>query len=155
MDSEEVMLRKVDQIYDNLAEQIREQIRDIQERKNRGALLINIVEPLDDEEKIPDNGDMVEVVASDGKLKQAEVISANRVLAFHPEYGPVPCVSLLVEVTDPDRMTLDDFESLYGEEDDEEETEELGPDCECGAVRSDCEQNQELFGLHVNSDYDE
>jgi hypothetical protein len=149
-EQEDIVFQGVDQIYQSLAEQI----TDIQERKNRGALLIELVEPLDGEEA-PDKGEVIEVVCSDGKLKHAEVIDANPMMAYHPEFGPVPCVRILAEVIDPDRMTRDDFESLYGEEDSQEETEELGPICECGADRSGCQQNQELFGLHVNSDYED
>jgi hypothetical protein len=147
---EENTLRSIDQIYQD----VQDVMSDIQERKNRGALLIELVEPLDEEET-PDKGDVIEVVTNDGKLKHAEVIDANRMMAYHPEYGPVPCVAILAEVVDPDRMTRDDFESLYGEEDAQEATEELGPICECGADRSGCQQNQELFGIHVNSDYED
>ena len=150
MDEQEEILRGVDQIYEGIAERI----QDVQERKNRGALLIDMVEPLGEEET-PDRGDVIEVVASDGKLKHAEVISADRMMAYHPEFGPVPCVSILAEVIDPDRMTRDDFESLYGEDASQEETEKLGPICECGAERPGCQQNQELFGIHVNSDYED
>jgi molybdopterin converting factor small subunit len=150
-ETEEVLLRSVDELYEGISDRI----RDVRERKNRGALLINIVEPLEGEDKPPARGDTIEVVSADGQLKDAEVINANLMVAFHPDYGPTPCVSILAEILDPNRMTLDDFESLYGEENSQEETEELGTDCECGAVRSDCEQNQELFGLHVNSDYDD
>lgn len=150
-DTETAMIQKsVEQIF----ESVEKRIRDLQERQNRGALLVEVIEPLGDE-ALPETGDMIEVVSSDGKLKQAEVISSNQVLAFHPEFGPVPCASLLVEITDPDRMTLDDFESLYGEEDEPEAAEDLGSACECGADRSDCQQNQELFGLHVNSEYED
>ncbi len=144
----------VTQSVDNIYEDIAERIQDVQERKNRGALLIDLIEPLDEKET-PDRGDVIEVVASDGKLKHAEVISADRMMAHHPEFGPVPCVNILAEVIDPDRMTRDDFESLYGEEDSQEETEALGPICECGAERTGCQQNQELFGIHVNSDYED
>ncbi len=140
----------VEQIYEN----IQERITDIQERKNRGALLIEIVEPLEGDD-IPNKGDVIEVVSSDGKLKHAEVINTNRIVAFHPEYGHVPCVGILAEVIDPDRMTRDDFESLYGEEDTKGETEKLGPICECGEDRSGCQQNQELFGVHANSSYED
>ena len=149
-DFETVITRSVDKIYEGIAEQI----RDVQERKARGAVLIQLIEPLDEEET-PDRGDVIEVVATDGKLKHAEVIEANRIMAYHPEYGPVPCVGILAEVIDPDRMTLDDFESLYGEEEAQEDTEELSPICECGADRPGCQQNQELFGIHVNSDYED
>jgi hypothetical protein len=151
-EQEDILLRSVDQLYEGIADRI----RDVQERKNRGAVLIELVEPLDEEAtSSPNRGDVIEVVDSDGKLKHAEVIDANRMMAYHPEFGPVPCVSLLAEVLDPDRMTLDDFESLYGEENSQEETEALGPMCECGADRSGCQQNQELFGVHVNSDYED
>jgi hypothetical protein len=149
MPDDAIPIEIVDQIYEGIADRI----RDVQERKNRGALLIELIEPLDEEEA-PDRGDVIEVVTSDGKLKHAEVIDANRMMAYHPEYGPVPCVGILAEVIDPDRMTLDDFESLYGEEEPQEAAEELGPICECGSDRSDCQQNQELFGIHVNSDYE-
>ena len=144
-----IPLRGVDGLY----EDIQERVRDVQERVNRGALLIDLVEPLDEEET-PDRGDVIEVLASDGKLKHAEVISANRMMAYHPEFGPVPCVSILAEVLDPDRMTRDDFESLYGDPQ-EETTEELGPLCECGAERPGCQQNQDLFGVHANPDYED
>jgi hypothetical protein len=149
-EQEDILLQGVEQLFEGIADRI----KDVQERKNRGALLIDLIEPLDGEEA-PDRGDVIEVVASDGKLKHAEVIDANRMMAYHPEFGPVPCVSILAEVIDPDRMTRDDFESLYGEEDSQAETEELGPICECGADRSDCQQNQDLFGIHVNSDYED
>jgi len=149
-EEEEVIFRGVEEIYESIADRI----RDVQERKNRGALLIELIEPLDEEEA-PDRGDVIEVVTNDGKLKHAEVIDSNRMMAYHPEYGPVPCVSILAEVVDPDRMTRDDFESLYSEEDSPEAAEELGPVCGCGADRSDCQQNQELFGIHVNSDYED
>jgi hypothetical protein len=145
-----IPMRSIDQLYEGIADRI----RDVQERKNRGALLIEMIEPLDGDEA-PDRGDVIEVVASDGKLKHAEVIDANRMMAYHPEFGPVPCVAILAEVVDPDRMTRDDFESLYGEEAPQEETEALGPICECGAERPGCEQNQELFGVHANSDYED
>ena len=142
--------RSVDKSYESIAERV----QDLKERKNRGALLIELVESLGGEE-IPDQGEVIEVVTSDGKLKHAEVITANPMTAFHPEYGPIPCVGILAEVIDPDRMTLDDFESLYGEEEAQEDTEELSPICECGADRPGCQQNQELFGIHVNSDYED
>ena len=136
-------------------ENVQDRISDIQERQNRGALLIEMIEPLDGDEEAPNSGDVIEVVASDGRLKHAEVISTSQIVAFHPEHGPVPCVGILAEVIDPDRMTRDDFESLYGEEDTQEDTEELGPVCECGADRSGCQQNQELFGIHANASYEE
>lgn len=150
MNEQEIPVRSIDELYAS----IQDRIRDVQERKNRGALLIEIVEPLEGKEA-PNRGDVIEVLSTDGKLKKAEVINANLMVAFHPEYGPVPCVGILAEVIDPDRMTLDDFESLYGEEDTQEETKALGPICECGADRSDCQQNQELFGIHVNSSYED
>jgi hypothetical protein len=140
----------IDQIFDS----IQDRVRDVQERQNRGALLVEMLEPLNDEEA-PNRGDVIEVVASDGKLKHAEVISTNQIVAFHPEYGPVPCVEILAEITDPDRMTRDDFESLYGEKDTQEDTKELGSICECGVDRLDCQQNQELFGIHANASYEE
>jgi hypothetical protein len=145
---QDIILRGVDELYEGISDRI----RDVRERKNRGALLINIVEPLEGEDKPPARGDTIEVVSADGQLKDAEVINANLMVAFHPDYGPTPCVSILAEILDPDRMTLDDFESLYGEEETPEETQALGPDCECGASRSDCQQNQELFGIHINED---
>jgi hypothetical protein len=149
-DFETIITRSVDVLY----EEIVERINDVRERKNRGALLIDLIEPLDESET-PDRGDVIEVVADNGKLKHAEVISADRMMAYHPEFGPVPCVNILAEVIDPDRMTRDDFESLYGEEDSQAETEALGPICECGEERAGCQQNQELFGVHANSDYED
>ncbi len=150
-EEEESLLRGVGQIYEGISDRI----RDLQERQNRGALLIEVIEPLASGEEPPNKGDVIEVVASDGKLKHAEVIDIDRTVAYSPEYGTIPCVGILAEVIDPDRMTREDFESLYGEEDAQEETEELGPICECGAERSGCQQNQELFGIHVNSSYED
>lgn len=143
----DIILRSVDQIYDTL----QEKIRDVEDRKNRGALIIRVVEPVDDD-KVVNSGDIIDVVDHNGKPKKAEVIYASQMMAYHPEFGVLPCVDILAEVIDPDRMTLDDFEDLYGEEDTQEETKALGPVCECGAVRSDCQQNQELFGVHINED---
>ena len=146
----EEITESIEQIYDA----IQEGIRDVQERQNRGALLIEVIEPLEGGDP-PNKGDVIEVVASVGKLYHAEVIDTNRLVAYSPKYGAVPCIGILAEVIDPDRMTREDFESLYGEEDAQEETEELGPICECGADRTGCQQNQELFGIHVNSDYED
>ncbi len=150
-EEEESLLRGVEQIYEGISDRI----RDLQERQNRGALLIEVIEPLASGEEPPKKGDVIEVVASDGKFKHAEVIDIDRTVAYSPEYGAIPCVGILAEVIDPDRITREDFESLYGEEDAQEETEELGPICECGAERSGCQQNQELFGIHVNSSYED
>lgn len=152
MTEQVIPVRSVDQLY----ESIQERVLDLQERKNRGALIIRVVEPLDDDDETVNRGDVIEVVAHNGKLKSAEVIYANHVTAFHPEYGILPCVDILAEIIDPDRMTIDDFEDLYGEENaDAQEAEELGPICECGADRSDCQLSQETFGIHVNSSYED
>ncbi len=140
----------IEQVLDN----IEDRIRDVQERQNRGALLIEVIEPLGGEDP-PNKEDVIEIVASDGRLKHAEVIGTSQTVAYSPEYGAIPCVRILAEVIDPDRMTREDFESLYGEEDAQEATEDLGPVCECGADRAGCQQNQELFGIHVNSDYED
>jgi hypothetical protein len=145
---EDVFLRS----YDLLMEQAESFRVDLMERRNRGALLIEIVEPINDGDKKVDVGDVVEVTSPEGKLKEAEVVQVHRVMAYHAKYGPVACRNMLVEVLDPDRMTRDDFEDLYGEEESQEEAEALGPNCECGADRSDCQQNQELFGIHINED---
>ncbi len=149
------MSRYLPEHVEQIFEDIQDRISDIQERQNRGALLIEITEPVGNEEA-PNRGDVIEVVASDGKLKHAEVIATSRVVAFHPEDGPVPCIEIFAEVIDPDRMTREDFESLYREEEESpEETETPGPVCECGADRSDCQFSQETFGIHVNSSYEE
>jgi hypothetical protein len=152
MSEELIPVRSVDQLYDS----IQERVLDLQERKNRGALIIRVVEPLDDDEVV-NSGDIIEVVSHNDKLKSAEVIYANQIMAFHPEYGIVPCVDILAEVIDPDRMTIDDFEDLYGEEkdDDAQEAEELGLICECGEDRSACQVSQETFGIHANASYEE
>lgn len=147
-----IPVRSLDQLY----ESIHERMLDLQERKNRGALIVRVVKPLEDEEVV-DRGDVIEVVAQSGKLKDAEVIYANQIMAFHPEYGILPCIDILAEIIDPDRMTIDDFEDLYGEEEDadSQEAEELGPICECGEDRSDCQLSQETFGIHANASYEE
>ena len=151
MTEQVIPVRSVDQFYEN----IQERVLDLEERKNRGALIIRVVEPQDGEEVVS-SGDIIEVVAHNGKLKSAEVIYANQVMAFHPEYGILPCIDILAEIIDPDRMTIDDFEDLYGEEDaDAQETEELGPICECGEDRSSSQFSQETFGIHANASYEE
>ena len=144
---------------------------DLQERENRGAMVIQVIEPVDSD-KLIEPGDIMEVTSPEGKPYDAEVIEAHRVLAFNPEYGPTPCWEITVEVLNPDRMTKEDFESLYGEEekDEEEEADKVpeAPDlsgkeipheqvldvpgniCDCGAESLDCQLNQKYFGVHLN-----
>ncbi len=162
----------IDQIFEQIQDRVQQVNSEIQKRKNRGAMLIQIVEPMMEDDNM-EPGDVREAISPEGKKHDVEVIDAYQIMADHPEYGPVPCWAILAEVLNPDRMTKDDFESLYGEADDEANDdqseegdmleasevsgEELphervpGKVCECGADLSDCQLNQEYFGVHVNS----
>jgi len=160
----------IDRLFEKIQDRVEKLHIDIQERENRGAMVIEIIEPVDSE-KLIEPGDIMEVTSPEGKLYDAEVIEAHRILAFNSEYGPTPCWEIMVEVLNPDRMTKEDFESLYGEEEkDEEEADKVpeAPDlsgkeipheqvldvpgniCDCGAESLDCQLNQKYFGVHLN-----
>ena len=92
---------------------------------------------------------------------QARVLMTSSRMAHDDNGKIVHCVeALCVILQDGDIETVDEFASMYGNDEEEtpvevsaEEEPEIVEDpnvCSCGADRPMCEKNQQIFGGHLN-----